>query len=397
MWVWVYLVLFVSSGCASLVITKKAIGWAGRWGFLDRPGERKIHSTTRPRLGGIGICGGFYLSLIFSIILVFLAPSILSSGKWITFFENHQIGISNESLALIGILMGGGVTFLGGLLDDRHSLSPRRKMVWQVSGSLIAIAAGYRLDFYKVFWNHWSGEFLFAVPVTLLWMMFLINAFNLLDNMDGLSAGVAAITTTFFAIYAHWQGEYFLAAAMTCLIGSLLGFLRYNWNPSRIFMGDGGALLVGFLVAAFTCRCTYYRATPSSVLASLIGEEGVQARQGLLSILTPLVIMAVPIFDTSSVVFIRWRNGKPLMQGDTNHFSHRLVSLGLTQKKAVLVIYLVTIFTGLGALILQSASVKQAVLVFLQVLSVFAMIILLENRQRQVNAEGKRTVTCAGK
>ncbi len=397
MWLTLYLILFLFSCSVSLAVTWNAIRWAGKWGFMDVPGERKVHTIVKPRLGGLGIFSGFYLTLLLAVIAVWLVPLEFLPEGWRDAFGRHRNGIVRERMVLLGLLAGGLVVFIGGLIDDRRSLSPRGKMAWQIAGALIAIALGFRLDFYKVFWHHPSGEILFAVPFTLFWMIFVINAFNLLDNMDGLSAGVAAIATTFFTIYAHWQGEYFLAASMACLIGALLGFLRFNWHPSRIFMGDGGALLVGFLIAAFTCRCTYYQSTPGSMLEWFVNPTGAQARQGLLSILTPLVIMAVPIFDTTTVVFIRWRNGKPLMVGDTNHFSHRLVALGLSHKHAVEVIYMVTIFTGLGALILQSARVAQAILVFLQVVSVFAMILLLENRQQRKPNGERKEITCGGR
>ena len=165
---------------------------------------------------------------------------------------------------------------------------------------------------------------------------------------------------------------------MSCLVGALIGFLRYNWNPSRIFMGDGGALLVGLLVAAFSCQCTYYK-TPEGPIWRFFAQFGeTQTEQGVISLLTPLVIMAVPIFDTTTVILIRLKNRKPIMVGDTNHFSHRLVALGLSHKDAVRVIYLATAFTGLGALILRTASLDQALFVFLQVLSVFGMIAALE-------------------
>ncbi len=397
MWMSLYLILFLLSCSFSLLVTGHAIRWAGQWGFMDAPGERKVHHTTKPRLGGLGVFAGFYLALLLSLLAIWYTPTEWLPNSWREAFTTHRAGIAKEWLTLLGLLGGGLLVFAGGLIDDHRSLSPRAKMAWQVAGSLFAITLGFRLDFYKVFWHHPSGEYLFAIPFTLFWMVFVINAFNLLDNMDGLSGGVAAIATTFFAIYAHWQGEYFLAATMICLVGALLGFLRYNWNPSQIFMGDGGALLVGYLIAAFTCRCTYYHATPGAVIEWFVDPIGAEARQGLLAILTPLVIMAVPIFDTTTVVFIRWRNGKPLMVGDTNHFSHRLVALGLSHKSAVEVIYMVTIFTGLGALILQSAQLAQAILVFLQVVSVFAMILLLENRQRrQLKGEVKET-TCGGK
>ena len=378
----VYLLLFLSSLALSWIVTGQSIRWAEKWGILDEPGERKVHDTTKPRLGGLGIFSAFFVTLIVAVSAARFFPLDWLPESVHDFVALHRSGIRRESVAFFGLLGGGFVIFTGGLLDDRFGLSPRSKLAWQILAAAILVATGYRLDFYKVFWSHLWGMWLVGIPVTLFWMLLLVNAFNLLDNMDGLSAGVAAITTFFFGVYAHLQGEFFLTGAMACLVGALLGFLRYNWNPSRIFMGDGGALLVGFLVAAFSCRCTFYHTSPS-LLDWLLGRGADQTEQGILSLLTPLVIMAVPIFDTATVVFIRWRNGKPIMVGDTNHFSHRLVALGLSHKHAVEVIYLVTIFTGLDALILRTASLNQAVFVFLQVLSVFGMIVVLERGQRR--------------
>jgi UDP-GlcNAc:undecaprenyl-phosphate GlcNAc-1-phosphate transferase len=377
-----YFLLFLLSLACSLLVTGKAIQWAARWGILDEPGERKVHQTAKPRLGGLGIFCSFYTTLVLCVSTAWLCPVDWFPEQVGEFVSLHRKEIEKEALAFFGLLGGGAVIFLGGLLDDRYTLSPKAKMSWQIGASLILILTGYRLDFYKVFWNHPAAMYLLGIPVTLVWMLFLINAFNLLDNMDGLSGGVAAIATFFFGVYAYLQGEFLLTGAMACLVGALLGFLKYNWNPSKIFMGDGGALLVGFLIAAFTCRCTYYQTAPH-LFSWFFGQEGNQTEQGLLSILTPLVIMAVPIFDTTTVVLIRLRNGKPIWVGDTNHFSHRLVALGLSHKHAVEVIYLATIFTGLGALILCTASLNQAVFVFLQVLSVFGMIVVLERGQRR--------------
>ena len=366
----IYFILFAFSLLISLLITGQAIGWADRLGMLDAPGHRKVHTQTKPRAGGLGIFIGFFVAISSAAAAALYFPSGILPQPLGEFLEHHKAGISREWIALLGLLAGGAIIFCGGVLDDKRDLSPKAKLGWQLAAALLLIGCGYRVDFHKVLWDHPAGEYLIAIPFTLFWMLFLMNAFNLLDNMDGLSAGVAAITTTFFAAYAHWQEEFFLAAAMATLVGALLGFLKYNWHPSRIFMGDGGALLVGFLIAAFTCRCTYF-------------QTGEESRQGVLTLLTPLVIMAVPIFDTVTVVLIRLKNGKPIMEGDTNHFSHRLVALGLSQKHAVQVIYCVTIFTGLGALILRTATLGQAFLIVLQVLSVFGMIWVLESRQRR--------------
>ncbi|MCA9430466.1 MAG: undecaprenyl/decaprenyl-phosphate alpha-N-acetylglucosaminyl 1-phosphate transferase [Candidatus Omnitrophica bacterium] len=386
-----YLILFSSSLLISLIVTGKSIRWAHSWGILDEQGERKVHTTTKPRIGGLGIAAGFFLTVIAAVLLAAYLPLELVPSFFRETIASNRSGIRSQALSFIGLMGGGLIVFAGGFLDDCKNLSPKMKLTWETVGVLFLIGTGFRLDFHKVIWNDPMGEYLLSIPVTALWILFLINAFNLLDNMDGLSAGVCAITTTFFGIYAHWMGEYFLAGAMACLVGALLGFLRYNWHPSKIFMGDGGALLIGFLVAAFTCKCTYFKSTPDSVLDWFFPSRGATAEQGLLTLLTPLVIMAVPIFDTTSVILIRLKNRKPIMVGDTNHFSHRLVALGMSQKSAVEVIYLVTIFTGLGALILRTASVTQATLIFLQVLSVFGMILVLERGRKKTLAEENKT------
>ncbi len=382
-----YFALFSSSLLVSLFITGRSIGWAHSWGVLDEPGDRKVHTVTKPRIGGLGIFAGFFVTLLSAVSIVSFLPLSWYPHSIANLVETHRTGIQTQVIPFAGLMIGGLIVFMGGFLDDCKNLSPKVKLLWETVGVLFLIGSGYRLDFHKVIWNDPMGEYLISIPFTIIWTLFLINAFNLLDNMDGLSAGVCAITTSFFAIYAHWQGEIFLAASMACLVGALLGFLKYNWHPSRIFMGDGGALLIGFLVAAFTCKCTYFISTPDSILELFLPSKNTSTEQGLLSILTPLVIMAVPIFDTTSVILIRLKNRKPIMVGDTNHFSHRLVALGMSQKSAVEVIYLVTIFTGLGALILRTASVTQASLVLLQVLSVFGMILVLERGRKKSLAE----------
>ncbi|MCA9446535.1 MAG: undecaprenyl/decaprenyl-phosphate alpha-N-acetylglucosaminyl 1-phosphate transferase, partial [Candidatus Omnitrophica bacterium] len=249
-----YLILFSSSLLISLIVTGKSIRWAHSWGILDEPGERKVHTTTKPRIGGLGIAAGFFLTVIAAVLLAAYLPLELVPSFFRETIASNRSGIRSQALSFIGLMGGGLIVFAGGFLDDCKNLSPKMKLTWETVGVLFLIGTGFRLDFHKVIWNDPMGEYLLSIPVTALWILFLINAFNLLDNMDGLSAGVCAITTTFFGIYAHWMGEYFLAGAMACLVGALLGFLRYNWHPSKIFMGDGGALLIGFLVAAFTCK-----------------------------------------------------------------------------------------------------------------------------------------------
>jgi UDP-GlcNAc:undecaprenyl-phosphate GlcNAc-1-phosphate transferase len=207
--------------------------------------------------------------------------------------------------------------------------------------------------------------------MSVLWIVALINSFNMLDNMDGLSGGVAAIAASILALMlilqpdpVTRQPQLFVAAMLLVLVGSLLGFLKHNWPPASIFMGDAGSYLVGYWIAIATLLTTY------------TGYQG----QTPHAILAPLCVLAIPLYDMCSVIWIRLREGRSPFEGDKRHFSHRLVDLGLSKKSAVLTIYLATLTCGLGALLLNRTDIVGAGVVVLMVAAVISLIAILESR-----------------
>jgi UDP-GlcNAc:undecaprenyl-phosphate GlcNAc-1-phosphate transferase len=195
------------------------------------------------------------------------------------------------------------------------------------------------------------------------WIVLIINAFNFLDNMDGLSAGIAAIASIILFWAAILSGQVFVGALAIIFVASLAGFLIFNFPPAKIFMGDCGSLVIGFFVAVLTLRTTYYNQAEGS---------------GLFAVFMPLVVMAVPLYDFVSVTLLRISQGKSPFVGDTQHFSHRLKRRGLNDTQVALTLYLATLCTGIGAIILQRADTAGAILVFIQTLMVLAMIAILE-------------------
>jgi len=202
--------------------------------------------------------------------------------------------------------------------------------------------------------------------LTVGWIVLISNAFNLLDNMDGLSSGISFIAAFIFFIIARRNGQFFVSSMLVCFVGVIMGFLRFNMHPARIFMGDCGSLFIGFLLAVLTILGTYYTAdTPTAA-----------------PIIMPLLIMLVPLFDTFSVIFIRLKNKVSIFKADRNHFSHRLVRLGMSKKSAVLFIYLVTFCTGLGAMLLPYLDRAGCFIILLQACCIILIIILLEKAKK---------------
>lgn len=358
---WVYICLFLFAWCLSAGLTPLMIKAAHKFNFLDHPGGRKIHKNPHPLLGGAAIFFSFQITIFLSLLLVWYF-SKTSQGQGESIFTEianlvqiHGVGIKTKLSDLLILLAGGWLCFVIGLIDDKIGISPRTKLVVQIIASLMLIFAGFKFDVL-------SSIPLFGPIITIFWIVFIANAFNLLDNMDGLSAGVAAICLLFFVICNYQLGQFFLVSFMLVLLGAILGFLPYNMNPSKIFMGDAGSLFIGYTIAALTVLSTFYDSSSPTPLA----------------ITKPLVILAVPAFDTLSVIAIRLKRGLPIFQGDKNHFSHRLVAIGMPQKNAVLFIYLVTFCTGLGATLLQTLDVGGGVVILAQVIIIFSIIVLLE-------------------
>ncbi|MGD9722817.1 MAG: MraY family glycosyltransferase [Pirellulales bacterium] len=355
---------------------------APRWGFVDRPGARKIHSQPLALGGGLAIWAGVVLPLAAAELAVVLwaratrgqsepAHFDLSwAGRWgsrlAEFVEPHLSGLAAQSTDLWFFLACGSVLVVLGLVDDTRGLDWRfRLAVETLVAAAVVVGRGWKLTLF-VDWP------LVTDVVSVLWIVGLVNSFNMLDNMDGLSAGVAAIAAGILGCVMLMtpeggapQPQLFVAGMLFVLVGSLVGFLVHNRPPARIIMGDAGSYFVGFSLAVAT------------ILATFSGD-GIPRH----SVLAPLCVLAVPIYDTISVVLIRLRAGRSPFEGDTNHFSHRLVALGLTRPQAVLTIYLTSAACGLGALLLHQVDRFGALVVLLLIGCLLAVIAILEMTAR---------------
>jgi UDP-GlcNAc:undecaprenyl-phosphate/decaprenyl-phosphate GlcNAc-1-phosphate transferase len=370
-WYLIFAGALVESFLISLVLTGLMRWISHRWDIVDHPGERKIHEHPIPVLGGVAIYLTFNLVIFGNLLL--LEPAGALGFDWI---KDHVQSYLSESTwrPLIGVVLGGFVIFTLGVVDDLKALSPEKKLVGQILAALILVISGIRLDLF-------IGPILSGVPglsgmepatfelinvivssgVTMFWVIMMTNSMNFLDNMDGLCGGISIIAALSFFICILPHEEYFICALLMVFAGSVGGFLFHNFNPARIFMGDSGAMFCGYMLATIAVLGTFYTVSISSPAA----------------VAAPLLALSVPIFDTLSVVFIRWRKGESIMKGDKRHFSHRLVSLGMEPRQAVEFIYLVAVINGLGGALLARVGIVGTVVILTQVIGIFLMIVLL--------------------
>jgi len=348
------LVAFIGSLALTGLVRRLAL----RWGFVDQPGHRKIHDNPIALGGGIVI---FWLTIV---------PLALAAAL-VLYWQNHPApawlpaaitmhlpGLAQRAPALLAMVGAATLLHITGLIDDRRHLGPGIKLLVQFAAAILLATMGHvRFDFFIA--NQYITTFL-----SIIWIIVIINAFNFLDNMDGLSVGIAVICAAMILAAAWSGGQVFVCFFLALVIAVLLGFLVWNFHPAKIFMGDSGSLLVGLFLAVATVRTTYYHTDASGghVFATLI----------------PLIVLAIPLYDFISVTIIRILQGKSPFVGDTQHFSHRLVKRGMTQPQAVLTIYLATACTGLGATILHQVSTMGVILIFIQTILIIAIIAVLE-------------------
>jgi UDP-GlcNAc:undecaprenyl-phosphate GlcNAc-1-phosphate transferase len=357
---WLCLLAGSGSFLIALVATAGMIPLARRIGFVDRPGVHKSHVKVTPYGGGSAI----FLAIALPLICV-LGLSMLISTEQISAWLGHAIepywnGMLDKRPLALWILAGASVMHVLGLIDDRHPLGPMPKLITMlaVAGAVSGLG-GIRLGEFLA--N--SGGQALPIIVTVVWIGIIVNAMNFLDNMDGLSAGIGVIAMACIVASGLLSGQIFVPALGCIFAGAMAGFLIFNLPPARIFMGDAGSLLVGYMLAVTSILTTYY-------------EQGVSQTPYALAM--PLVILAVPLYDFVSVLTIRLREGRHPMQGDQRHFSHRLVEHGLSRRAAVFTIYLITAATGLGATLLPGASLRETITIVLMVLLLLGVIAIFE-------------------
>ncbi|MDP2943225.1 MAG: MraY family glycosyltransferase, partial [Candidatus Omnitrophota bacterium] len=293
-----YFALFIIPFLLSVLLTPLVKIIATKLGIVARPKEDRWHQKVVPLLGGLSIYASFLISC-----LLFLPKSSIP----------------------LGLIVGVTSIFILGLIDDIKGLSPQNKIIGQIVCASLAIIFGVIIKIIPLP--------IVAIPLTILWIVGIANAFNLLDNMDGLSSGVAVIAAMTLFVCSLILKNYEVAGASLILAGATLGFLPYNFYPAKIFMGDCGAMFIGFALACLTIQGTWKEASNLFIV-----------------LFTPVLALAVPIFDTAFVAITRKIDGKSIAKGGRDHTSHRLVFLGLPEKKAVIILYIISAIFGLAAL-----------------------------------------------
>lgn len=321
----IYIIGFIAALVLALGLTPLVKKFAIKAGVVDVPNARKVHTRVMPRLGGLGI----YLSFVIG--LVALLPFIPDSY------------ISSRDLDFVGaFLVGGTMIVLLGALDDRFDLSAKLKLVVQIATACVVVFGfDIKIEFANIpFHTYSSVETWISIPFTILWIVGVTNAINLIDGLDGLAAGVSAIAIGTIAVMAFIMGNEITAFLCLLLLGSILGFLYFNFHPAKIFMGDSGALFLGFSLA----------------LLSLLGFKQV----AIVSFLTPLILIGVPLSDTMFAIVRRWMQKKPIFSPDKGHLHHCLRELGFSHRQTVLIIYGIAAFFGVLAIIQSSAALYSA-------------------------------------
>lgn len=361
---WLCVVTFVPAMLIAAIALYPIRSYADRLGLLDRPGGRKTHSAPVPLGGGIGI----WLGIVSTMLAGTMAVAVVRQSPELAAYVPKQIithveGAWSKAGELWKLLGAGTVLVVLGLWDDRKGLSPWYRLSIQfLVATYVVLVLEYGLTAFIA--SPWITN-----ALSVIWIVAVINSFNMLDNMDGLSGGVATIVAIALAIVMFSTPEdssgpqWFIAALLMVVAGALTGFLWHNFPPAKIFMGDGGSYLVGFLISVAALMATY--ASYDS-----LSPHAVSA---------PLCAMAVPLYDLTTVLWIRFREGRSPFEGDQSHFSHRLVAMGMSRPKAVFTIWLVTATCGLAAVLITRVTLGSAAMVFGIVGCMLLLIVILES------------------
>lgn len=342
-----YPLLFLVALLATLLATPLAKCIAQHLGAIDKPDERRINKVPIPRMGGIGIA----LGLVAAVAVQVAGTKLLG---WPTVFVPHmQLQGVDYKLLTVAVV----IVFLTGAIDDVLNLKPRQKLLGQILAACVAAASGLVIGNVA---NPFTAELIpigwLAYPITVVYLVAFTNVINLIDGLDGLAAGITAISCAAM-FYLSYEAHQIDAAVLACILaGCCLGFLRYNFNPASIFMGDCGSNMLGFLLGVI----------------ALLGVNRVAAATTLI---VPLVIAGVPIIDTFAAIVRRRRGHTAISQADTGHIQHRLIKQGFDQKQAAIMIYGWSILLAAGAIIMTKVALPLRFIVFILLIGVSAVFI----------------------
>ncbi len=320
----IYMLAFSIALAVAYFITPRVKDLAIKLGALDAPDDRKVHTRPIPRMGGLAIYAGFVLAVLAS------------------------MHVSRE---IMGLLVGGTVILIVGIIDDLKPLPARVKLLGQIVAAAVLVMFDIRIEWL----TNPFGEMLYvdylAIPLTIIWVVSLTNTVNLIDGLDGLAAGVSTIAAVTILLVALQLNFVTVAILTAALAGSAFGFLQHNFNPAKIFMGDTGSMFLGYMLAAI----------------SILGAVKSAAT---IALIVPIVALGLPILDTAFAIIRRYMSGRPIFKPDKGHLHHRLLEMGLTQKQAVLLMYVISGCLGLSAIALTEVNKSFGILIILVLLSI---------------------------
>ncbi|MFH1459577.1 MAG: MraY family glycosyltransferase [Candidatus Omnitrophota bacterium] len=328
-----------------------------RFNIVDFPDkERKTHKYPIPLLGGVGMFIAYLSTITVNLfLLLYLHQQNLLPQE----ISLHLAGVFSVLRILSVLVICTLAMVTVGLIDDLRKISAKFKLVLEVILCCILFFNGIKISLF-------IDNQIFQVVLTFFWIIGITNAFNLLDNMDGLCALTALISSTIFLIWSLISSQIFMVLILACFCGVLSGFLFFNFPPAKIFMGDAGSLFIGFTLSILTILNTYY--LPSAKKAIIV--------------IMPLVIMAIPIFDTISVIIIRIKNRKSIFTADKNHLSHRLIKKGMSEKQSLAFICLINTCIGLGALMFFWVKMRSGTLILIQAICIVLIILIFARMKK---------------
>lgn len=348
--------LALPAALTSFLLCRLMRSLAPKLNYVDKPAGRKNHAAPMPYGGGIGIFISLTLILLAGALLAYHGK--LDALKSLHWTAVHQPGVASKLHQFAGILFGGLILATLGLFDDLKNLGPWTKLIFECAVAAMVVV-GFDVRLYLFVESPWFGWI-----VSIFWIVIITNAFNFLDNADGLSAGVALICAAVLLATTVAGKQIFVSAYLACLAGALAGFLIHNFPPAKLFMGDAGSLAIGYFLAIGAILTTFYN------------EANPQTNK--LAVLIPIIVMAIPLYDFFSVIVLRKLAGESPFKGDHRHFSHRLMRRGLSPRQTVLTIYLASGATAVGAILMRYVGTGPAILIFLQTLCIVAIIGILE-------------------
>jgi UDP-GlcNAc:undecaprenyl-phosphate GlcNAc-1-phosphate transferase len=359
------LILPVSAFAVSAALTALVRKIAIHVGFCAYPSKDRYHQQVTAMGGGIAI---FWTIALFILSGVAGIHWLVADDKFF-FFDKSVIiyieGFLNKTDDLLLIMACAAALHLLGLWDDAKRLGPYTKLAVQFAVAIVAaVFADIRVEMF-------IQNKVITTILSVFWIVGIINVFNFLDNMDGLSSGMAIIVVGTLLTAAVGSNQIFITGMGLLFLGAVAGFWMWNFPPAKIFMGDCGSLVIGFFVAVLTLRTTYY--------------HQVLGARGLYAVFMPLLALAVPLYDFVSVTFLRIKHGKSPFVGDTQHFSHRLRKRGLSDAQVALTLYLATLCTGMGAIFLRQVNLIGAILIFIQTIMVLCIVAILETTGHKNN------------